>query len=286
MDRRTFLCALTVGALSAPLAAEAQPPIRIGATVSQTGPYAALGQDQLRGYQLCVKHMNDRGEVLGRKLELVVYDDRFDPATAVRLYEKLITQDKVDLVLAPFSGPITDAVADVTEKYKMPMVAPGAGAVTPIYNKGRKFIFSVLPPAEVALEGLIDLAAKKGLKTVALINVDDVFGWAATQGAIELAKKRGLQVVVTETYSPGNNDFSTILTKVQAVNPDVLGGVTRFEDAVAITRQLKVVNVNPRMVGLAAGVDTLKFYEVVGRDGEFVYGNTPRRPELGEGRDG
>ena len=286
MDRRTFLCALTVGALSAPLAAEAQPPIRIGATVSQTGPYAALGQDQLRGYQLCVKHMNDRGEVLGRKLELVVYDDRFDPATAVRLYEKLITQDKVDLVLAPFSGPITDAVADVTEKYKMPMVAPGAGAVTPIYNKGRKFIFSVLPPAEVALEGLIDLAAKKGLKTVALINVDDVFGWAATQGAIELAKKRGLQVVVTETYSPGNNDFSTILTKVQAVNPDVLGGVTRFEDAVAITRQLKVVNVNPRMVGLAAGVDTLKFYEVVGRDGEFVYGNTPWLPELVEVRAG
>jgi branched-chain amino acid transport system substrate-binding protein len=78
--------------------AEAQPPIRIGASLSQTGVYATLGQNQLRGYQLCVKHVNDTGGVLGRKLEPVLYDDGSDPATAVRLYEKLITQDKVDLV--------------------------------------------------------------------------------------------------------------------------------------------------------------------------------------------
>ncbi len=66
-------------------AAEAQPPIRIGASLAQTGVYAALGQNQLRGYQLCVKHLNDKGGVLGRKLELVLYDDGSDPATAVRL---------------------------------------------------------------------------------------------------------------------------------------------------------------------------------------------------------
>ena len=93
--------------------AEAQPPIRIGATLSQTGAYAVQGRNQLRGYQLCVKHMNDKGGALERKLELVVYDDGSDPATAVRLYEKLITQNKVDLVLGPFSSPITDAVANV-----------------------------------------------------------------------------------------------------------------------------------------------------------------------------
>ena len=166
-DARKVLTVAGLGALAWAVApvAEAQPPIRIGASVAQTGLYAAIGQNQLRGYQLCVKHTNDKGGVLGRKLELVVYDDGSDPATAVRLYEQLITQDKVGLVLAPNSGPITDAVANVTEKHKMPMV-PSAGA-TSIYRKGRKFIFMVLPPAEVSLEGLIDLAAKKGLKTVA-----------------------------------------------------------------------------------------------------------------------
>src|SRR5262249_32896022 len=119
MNRRTVLYALGVGLLTVPLVAEAQPPIRIGASSSQTGAYAALGQNQLRGYQLCVKDTNNKGGVLGRRLELVHYDNGSDPATAVRLYEKFLTQDKVDLVLAPHSGPITDAVADVTEKRKL-----------------------------------------------------------------------------------------------------------------------------------------------------------------------
>ena len=152
------------------------------------------------------------------------------------------------------------------------MVAPSA-ATTSIFKKGRKFIFMVQPRAEVFLEGLIDLAAKKGLKTVALINVDDLFGRATAQGTIELAKNKGLQVVFVDAYPEGNTDFSTILTRVRAANPDVLGGATRFEDAVAITRQMKALNVNPRMVGLTVGVDTPKFYEVLGRDAEFVYGS-------------
>ena len=98
--RSVFAVALlaALGWAVAPVA-EAEPPIRIGASVAQTGVIVAAGQNTLRGYQLCVKHLNDKGGVLGRKLELVVYDDRSDPATAVRLYEQLITQDRVDLVL-------------------------------------------------------------------------------------------------------------------------------------------------------------------------------------------
>ncbi|MGH7334939.1 MAG: amino acid ABC transporter substrate-binding protein [Candidatus Rokuibacteriota bacterium] len=259
-------------------AAEAQPPIRIGASFAQTGVLAAVGQSRLLGSQLCVNHTNDKGGVLGRKLELVVYDDGSDPATAVRLYEKLITQDKVDLVVGPNTSPIVDAVADVTEKHKMPMVTNAT--TTSIYRKGRKFLFGMSPPSEVIHEGLIDLAAKKGLKTVALINGDSLTGRAMTQGAIELAKKKGLQVVFVGAYPKGTTDFSTILAKVRAANPDVLGGATNvFEEMVAITRQLKALNVNPRMVGLTI-VDLPKFYEVLGRDAEFVYGATPWVPEL------
>jgi branched-chain amino acid transport system substrate-binding protein len=157
--------ALSIGLAST---VEAQPPIRIGASLSQTGVYATLGQNQLRGYQLCVRHMNDKGGVLGRKLELVLYDDESDPAMAARLYDKLITQDRVDLVLGPYGSPISEAVANVNEKHRMPMVAPIA-ATTSIYRKGRKFIFGMLPASEVFLEGLIELAARQGLKTVALI---------------------------------------------------------------------------------------------------------------------
>jgi len=159
------------------------------------------------------------------------------------------------------------------------MVAPVA-ATTSIYEKGRRFIFSMLPPAEVYLEGLVDIAVKKGLRTVVIVNVDELFARAAARGTVELAKGRGLQVVFTDGYPLGNTDLSEILRTVRGLDPDVLGGATRFEDAVAITRQLKALNVNPRMVGLTVGVDSLKFYEALGRDAEFVYGVTPWVPEL------
>jgi branched-chain amino acid transport system substrate-binding protein len=258
--------------------AEAQPPIRIGASLSLTGTYAAFGQNRHRGYQLCVKQTNEKGGVLGRKLELVLYDDGSDPATAVRLYEKLITQDKVDLVLGPFSSRIADAVANVTEKHKMPMVTH-ANAPS-IFKKGRKFVFTLIPPAEVNFEGLIDLAAKKGLKTVAIINEDSIFPKATAQGTMELAKKKGLQVVFTEAYPQGTTDFSAILRRLGALNPDVLAAGTYFEDAVAITRQMKDLGVNPRMYGVTEGGELPKFHETLGRTAEFVYGSTPWEPEL------
>src|SRR5947209_6965481 len=122
--RRVFAATVLVLLALGSIVAEADGPIRIGAALSQTGSFAALGQNQLRGYQLCVKHANDRGGVLGRKLELIVEDDESKGPVAAAIYEKLITQTKVDAVLGPYSSTITEAVADVNEKYRMPMVAP------------------------------------------------------------------------------------------------------------------------------------------------------------------
>ncbi len=285
MERRSLAAALllSVLALSVPdllaTSALAQVPIRIGASLSLTGTYAALGQNQHRGYQLCAKHVNEKGGVLGYKVEFIFYDDQSQPATAVRLYEKLITQDNVDMVLGPYSSAITEAVANINEKYKLPMVAPMA-STTSIFKKGRKFIFMVQSPAEGYLEGLIDLAARNGLKKVALINEDTLFPKATVLGTIELAKKKGLQVVFVEAYPKGNTDYSAIMTKLRSANPDVLGAATYFDDAVAITRQMKELNVNPKMYGVTVGGDLPKFYELLGKNAEFVYGATQWEPEL------
>jgi branched-chain amino acid transport system substrate-binding protein len=284
--RKAFAVAgLVALAWAAAPVAGAQPPIRIGASLALTGSYVVFGQNQHRGYKLCEKHVNEKGGVLGRKIEFVLYDDQSEPATGVRLYERLITQDKVDVVIGPYSSPITEAVADVNEKFKMPMVAPGAAA-TSIFKRGRKFVFMVLPPGEVDLEGLIDIAARKGLKTVAVIHQDVIAARATAQGAIELGKKKGLEVVLVEAYPPGTTDFSALLAKVRAANPDVLAAATYFEDTVAITRQMKDLSVNPKMYGLTTGVDSLRFYELLGRTAEFVYGVTPWVPELVELRAG
>ena len=203
-------------------------------------------------------------------------DDQSEGATASAIYEKLITQDKVDAIFGPYSSPLTEAMADVSERHRMPMVANAAA--TSIFKKGRKFVFMNNSPAERFLEGLIDMAAKRGLKTVAVIHEDTLLQKTIAQGALELAKKRGLHVVLAESYPKGTTDFGGILGKVKTANPDVLAAATY--DAVAITRLLKVLGINPRMFGATVGVALPQFYETLGRAAEFVYGASEWEPEL------
>jgi branched-chain amino acid transport system substrate-binding protein len=252
---------------------EAQGPVRLGASLSLTGTYAKPGNYQHEGYKLCAQQVNDQGGLLGRKLEFIVYDDQSTPATGVRLYEKLITDDKVDAVMGPYSSPITEAVANVTEKYRKVMVSPLA-STTSIFKKGRKYIFMVISPAEVYLEGLVDLAVKRGLKSIAVINEDTLFTKTAAVATAELARKRGMQVVFQEAYPKGNQDFSATLTKARAANPDVLAAATYFDDAVAIVRQMKELNVNPKMLGVTVGGDLPEFYDLLKQNAEYVYGAT------------
>jgi branched-chain amino acid transport system substrate-binding protein len=282
MSRRTALIFSTsLVALLTFLATtgDAQQPLRIGAALPQTGSLAALGQNQLRGYQLCVKHANEKGGVLGRRIELLVEDDQSKAPMAAAIYEKLITLDKVDAVLGPYGSPAAEAVADVNEKHRMPMVASLA-STTSIFKKGRKFVFMVLSPAELYFEGLIDIAAKRGLRTIAVINEDTLFPKTSAQGTVDLAKKRGLQVVLAEAYPKGTTDFGGILGRVKAASPDVLAAATYFEDAVAIARSLKELNVSPKMFGVTVGGDLPKFYETLGKTAEFVYGSSQWEPEL------
>jgi len=270
-----LIAALAV--LAAGISGEAQGPIRIGASLSLTGTYAKLGRNQHEGYKLCEKDLNAKGGLLGRKIEFVVYDDQSTPATAVRLYEKLITEDKVEGVMGPYSSPVTEASVNVTEKYKKVMVAPLA-ATTSIFkrppDKKRHYVFMVISPAEVYLEGLIDTAAKRGLKTVAVVNEDTLFSKAAASGAVELAKKRGMQVVFQEAYPKGNTDFSALLTKVKSLNPDVIAAATYFDDAVALTRQMRELDVNPKAYGVTVGGDLPEFYDTLKTSADFIYGAT------------
>jgi branched-chain amino acid transport system substrate-binding protein len=217
--------------------------------------------------------------VLERKLKLIVEDDRSQSANAVDIYRRLIIEEKVDAVFGPYSSTITEAVVELTEKHRMPMVASGSASST-IYKKGRKFVFMVLSPTDVYFEGLIDLAAKRGLKTIAFIHQDTLFPRSTVQGGHELARQKGLEIVLTETYPRGATDFSGVVAKIRAANPDVLAAGTYFDDAVAITRGLKSSNVNPKMFGGTVGVHIPKFYKTLGPKAEYVYGATQWEPEL------
>ena len=256
----------------------AQPPIRIGATMSQTGAYDTQGVPARNGYLLCQKHVNEEGGILGRTVEFVIYDDKSDPKTAPALYEKLIVEEKVDAVMGPYGSPLTEAVAPVSEKHRKAMLAPLA-ATSSIWEQGRRYLFMQLGPSELFLMGLIEVGARHGLKTVALITEDTLFPKSVAKGTTEFAKKKGMDVVLHEEYAKGNKDFSAILAKVKAVSPDVLGiSSANLSDFIAFTRQMKERDINVKMFGTTTAV--AEFQKELGKAAEFTYGASPWEPSL------
>ena len=173
--------------------------VLVGGAISQTGRYAEPAGRQVNSIKLWVDEVNARGGLLGRKVKLILLDDKSDTQTAIKLYEKLITEDKVEVLLAPYSSGITEAVANVNERYKMPFVAYGA-ASTPIWEKGRKYIFNIIAFAEDYQKGAVHLAKQIGVKRAAIIGEDSLFPRMSAKGAKDWAKKLGIEIVVEENY--------------------------------------------------------------------------------------
>ena len=250
----------------------AQQPIRIGASMSITGKaYSVQGGYGREGYLLCQNHVNAQGGVLGRPIEFVIYDDASDEKTASILYEKLIAEDKVDAVLGPYGSAITDVVADIIEKHRKLMIAPNA-ATTSIWEKGRRYLIMMVSPAEGMSVGVLDLAARNGLRTLAVINQDALVPNAVAKGATTLAKGKGLELVYSETYPNGTADFSAILNKVKVTKPDVLVLASiRLEDLVAATKQMKELDFDVRMLSSLPYGLLPDYYQRLEKEAEYIY---------------
>src|SRR5262245_10077138 len=257
----------------------AQQPIRIGASIAISGRDAVQGGYVREGYMLCQKHVNEKGGVLGRPMEFVIRDDGSDPKAAAALYEKLITEDKVDAVMGPYGSAMTDAAANVTERHRKLMVAPAAGT-TSLWEKGRRYLIMVLSPLEGATQGTIDLAGRHGLKTIGLVNAETLTGKAVVKGALELAKKNGLQIVFHESYPPGTTDFSAILNRTKAANPDVLVANYVPAEVIAMTRQMKELDLNVKMYSATPGGGFLDYHNALGKSAEFTYAGSYWDPSL------
>jgi branched-chain amino acid transport system substrate-binding protein len=275
---RSFVGLLGILALVFASPAVAEPPIRVGATTSQTGPYDTQGVPVRNGYLLCEKHVNEQGGLVGRRVEFRILDDQSDTKLAPTLYEKLIVDEKVDAIMGPYGSPLTEAVAPIAEKHRKVMLAPLA-ATSSIWEKGRRYIVMQLGPSERFLAGLIDLAARYGLKTVGLVSEDTIFPRSAAKGTIDLARRNGLDVVLHEEYAKGSQDFSAVLSKVKTVNPDVLGiASANLGDFIVFARQMRERDVNVKMFGTTTAV--VEFQQALGKAAEFAYGASPWEPSV------
>ncbi len=258
--------------------AMAEAPIRIGATMSESGHLSTQGQAAANGYRLCEQHVNADGGLLGREIRFEILDDQSDGDAAIALYEKLIVDHQVDAIMGPYGSTLTEAVAPVTEKHQMVHISPLA-ATTSIWEQGREYLFMVLPPAELFLAGLIDLADQRGLERVAILTEDVLFPRAAGSGAESLARESGMEVIFHEAYATGSEDFSAWLERLDEHDIDVLAmAASSLDDFISVVEQMKAADIRIEMFGTSGAVS--QFAESLGNAADFSYGLSAWEPEL------
>ncbi|RII99966.1 branched-chain amino acid ABC transporter substrate-binding protein [Achromobacter sp. K91] len=275
--------ALAVAALTPALgAAQTSDKIRVGMTVSSTGSFALASQSGVRGVELWVDDVNRRGgiEVKGKKypVELVKLDDRSDKQMVTRVYERLIVDEKVDLVFAPFGSTLTAAAATVTERLGKYMMVWSA-ASDDLYKQGFKNMVSgTQMPVSAMLRANMELAAKQGVKKVALLYSDEPFPAGLAEGGKEQAAKNGMEVVLFEKYPKGQKDFSTILQKARAAGAEALVPTSYEGDLISMTRQMKQLDINfPYVFMVYASTPQ---FQAIGADSNYIYSHTNYHPAI------
>ncbi len=248
-----------------------------GGTMSLTGRYAVPAGRTLNARRLYVDELNARGGLLGHRFEYRVLNDKSDRRTAITLYQKLITEDKVDLVMGPYSSHLNDAVANVMERYKRPFLAIAASQV--VYQRGRKYIFSYPNPiAQDYQKGALHLAAQIGVKRIAVIGAGELFPRQITEGALEWAKRLGLEVVLLESYRKKQTDFIALLRRIEASGAEAIISSGYYDDTVAQPRQLRELNINMKFFSASVGPGLSKFTEELGSTAEYVVGFSSWEP--------
>ncbi len=251
----------------------------IGGTLALSGRYAEPAGRYLNAWKLYVDELNQRGGLLGHKVELRILDDKSDTRTAIESYERLITQDKADLVLGPYSSAITDAVANVMEVHKRPFVATGAAAKA-IWERGRKYAFGgPLVVAQDRQKGALEFAKEIGVKRIAIIGEGSLFPRQITEGTLAWAKKLDLQVVFLQSYHKDEKDFTALLKKIEASGAEAIFSNSYFADSVAQLRQMRELNINVKMFAGTVGPALPKFTEELRETAEFVLGFSPWEPK-------
>lgn len=253
-------------------------PIRIGATMSLSGSFSTQGVPAHNGYKLCEADINANGGVLDRNIEFIIYDDESSTDKAIELYEKLITEDKVDAIMGPYGSTLTEAVAPVTEKHEMVHISPLA-ATSSIWEQGREFLFMVLPPAELFLAGLIDIADQNDFSRIAIIQEDALFPKAAGEGAKTLAEERGMEITLHETYPAGSQDFSEIVEQISSSNTEVVGmAASTLSGFIAFVKELHEQEVDLKMFGSSGAVT--EYQQELGALAENTFGLSAWEPSV------
>lgn len=250
------VAAVGAAAFAPSLFAQAKP-VRVGYAIARTGPWTGGAQvSQEPNYLLWAEQQNAAGGLsvggTRRPIELISSDDRSDIETCVRSYEKLMGSDKVDLVLPPWGSNANFAVAPLANRFQYPFLAPTALSRR-LAEMKLPYFFLLLQQPKPMCDALVDMLKANGVKSVAVIYVDDLFGlenFAALKVALQ---GTGIQMVEDKSYPGGVKDLSPVLRSMKDKNPDAFIGFTYPPDTILASKQAKEIGFNPKFFYASVG---------------------------------
>ena len=243
--------------------------IKVGAPLPLTGPLSPEGLKQKRGYDLWAEAANAKGGIKAGgktyKVEIVYTDYASNTPRAVQSAERMITEDKVNFLFAPFGSGATKAASAVSEKYGIPMLAPTASSAE-VYDQNYKFLFGTLTPNDTVSEPIAKLVTEKNqnIKRVAILARNDLFPLAVAQEFEKAAKAQKLEVVTFERYAIGTMDHSAAITQMRAARPDWVYASGYINDLILIRKQMNDLGLKPQVITMIAGPAYQEFAKTVG----------------------
>jgi len=219
-------------------------PIRVGCTVSQTGALAST-KNSLIGYELWRDDMNAQGGLLGRKVELVVYDDQSSPAAVPGIYSKLVDVDKVDLLFSPYGANLTAPVMPFAKQRDRLIIGILTLAANDRYKHDKFFQAAPWGPnsAEDWARGFFDLSKANDVKRMAIIAADTEFSKTAAAGGKRVCDEVGMQVVMNQLYPPTMSDFSAIMRNLKAAQAEAVFLCSYPPDSTAMVRGISEIGI-------------------------------------------
>jgi len=253
LQRSSFMAAAggAAFALGVPALAQQAPgaPIRVGGTLPLTGPLAGVGMIHKIAGEVFVEATNKKGGLLGRKLEWVLLDDQSQPANTRTLYERLVTSEKVDLLMGPYGASSIIAAMGVAQRFNKLFIQSSLGdpALAPY-----ELQFPALPlgadPRIADTEVVLDAYAATGNapKTIAFVTSKFPSALDLAKGGQEVAAKRGLKTVLSLEYEFGTRDFGGIAARIKDANPDLLWSGAVGLEAAQLLDAMKRIEYQPR----------------------------------------
>jgi branched-chain amino acid transport system substrate-binding protein len=221
--------------------------IKIGVIQPLTGPASASGNYVANGARIAADEINAKGGVLGKKIELVIEDNKSNPTEAAAVAEKLLVRDKVPVMMGAWGSSFTLAVMPKLMEYKVPMLVEtsSSGKIT---ISGNPYIFRISPPSAVEAEAFKGMVKKLGVKKADFLVVNNDWGRGAAADFGKMFKEQGVQVGMVETMDQAAQDMSAQLAKLKASDADTLMITTAVEQLTLIFKQAAALGLKKRII--------------------------------------